>query len=93
MIADIAVNLLLLMIITVIMYFVGYVLYSFIRYSTIQGMGLWSVKLILLAVGLFLITLVIAMIYPVVDIYRGRHMIRLDKITKIYDAKVENKKC
>lgn len=92
MIADIAVNLLLLMIITVIMYFVGYVLYSFIRYSTIQGMGLWSVKLILLAVGLFLITLVIAMIYPVVDIYRGRHMIRLDKITKIYDAKVENKK-
>ena len=72
MIADIAVNLLLLMIITVIMYFVGYVLYSFIRYSTIQGMGLWSVKLILLAVGLFLITLVIAMIYPVVDIYRGQ---------------------
>lgn len=47
-------------------------LYSFIRYSTIQGMGLWSVKLILLAVGLFLITLVIAMIYPVVDIYRGQ---------------------
>ena len=26
----------------------------------------------LLAVGLFLITLVIAMIYPVVDIYRGQ---------------------
>lgn len=71
LIMDIAANMLILMAFSVVCYIAGYFIYSFIRYGRVADVSLYSVRSVMLALVLFVVTLVITMIYPVCRLYMG----------------------